>query len=364
MGIDRHIRQPIALVTMLLISIATGTVTAEQPDSQLSMMDIQAALIQQYEQGILLLDFEGQLKAVKELHDRTQGSKNEPLILKLPEIEFIMNDLQKVAKLDPARRKIAEQQLAEQAKAHFSSQAGKHLEAARHFRHSLDLAEPLYGHSSYIVVNLKSKFAGTLLYCQENLDEAISTALDAKKVLETLNLTESYLYRELLVTLTGLYYEKKDRKSLIQTGEQAVASFQKDGNEHIYSRFALVTGLLAEALNQEKQHVKALQYARAGLNKQPPKAGPEAPFYLRLLQEYAQAKVAGNDYDKVPEAYEELLSVSGQLPGFPLERRLQYREDYLPILKTLGQTERYDQVQLEINQLKESLQGRKSRYSM
>lgn len=343
--------------------LGRAPLAAQVLDREASLRERQTALMRRYVQAVKDLDFDEQLSTFTQLRDVTHKSPNQPKLVSIEEIEFVLDDLRKAATFSRDDLALALQQQSEIVQGFESTKQGNHLKAINHYTRSLHLADTLYGPKAYRTVDAQLKLASAILLADgDNTVEGIEAVSSAKQSLEELQLVDSANYREALDVLTKLHYQNEDDAKVMQLAPKAILVFEKAGVQ-TSPEYSLLTGILAEKLNQQMKHKEALEYARKGLNQNPPKSGRLAPFYLRLLQEYARAKLRMNDFEKVPEAFEEIISVSDQVPGLPSDLRIGYREEYLSALKKMGHDERYNQVLLEVERMKRSATPQKSRYS-
>lgn len=255
----------------------------------------------------------------------------------------------------------------EKVRASDSRSVGDHRAALKHDQRSLSLAKSLFGESSFFVIDGQICIARSLAIAddQESFASGTLIASEVLSTLKNLKMTNSYFYRDTLDILTKLYFRQDDYERATQVGQTTIELYKDQGAEHT-GGLAMLTGIVAEAFNRLGKHREALQYAAFGLNNDPPLDGVYDTACLRLLQEYARAKIALGVSENVGPAFEKLLSVSDEFAAagsFPLDKRLEYREEYLAFLEKERNTERAEEVRKELDRLKLRAPLQKSRYS-
>jgi hypothetical protein len=155
-----------------------------------------------------------------------------------------------------------------------------------------------------------------------------------------------------MMVLTDVYRHREEVERAADLGEECSRMLEnwKVQPSVTYQKLHV---LMAEFMNQQARHEAARHHARKSLNTGLIPTGPDVQFYIRSLREYTYAKVKLGDYEYVPEAFEEIVTILDQTPGYPEDLHLQYLREYRDVLETLGREERLREIEEEISRMEE-----------
>ncbi|MCC9604595.1 hypothetical protein LOC68_27240 [Blastopirellula sp. JC732] len=317
-----------------------------------------------YDQARMEFDLPGKIKALYEFREAAAALKAAGSAARVAEADFVLKDLLHLEKSSEEVREIAIRSEQERRLGQSSKDEKKQWDALVHFEQAMEHAKTAVGVDSHLYACAEVSWAETIVEMgdERRRTEAIAAASHVRKVVEANGAYLSTLYRTTLAVLCRLHIGQNESGPAIEAGEKAVALLEfEDLDQGPY--YALLTSFLAKMLNEAGEHRRALHYARSGLYGKPPKYGEYSPFYARLLQEFTRGKVAIDDLDDLQPIYEELIQISDDNPVFPLQRRIEYREEYLAFLNSQGNNQRRDSVVAELANLKGTQPLQKSRYT-
>lgn len=315
----------------------------------------------------LALDVEELVAIYRELRDVTARSSDEYRHLDVPEIQYMLDGLEQGHAFSGERKQLFAEYMRAKMRGYTCDVQSDYGNACQHHRRSLELAKLLFEEGEFLVVDAQIRIARSLLLDESpaGLVEGTQIALDVRDIFQKQSMTNFYHYRETSDILTKLYSQRKMYDRAVEVGEATIKLYDSQGESQLGAA-ALLTSVVAECANRAGHYNKALEIAKSGIEKKPLIVGKFAPASLRLLHEYAYAKIALGDTEGVDRAFEKILNLSDQLANdgyYPVELRIEHCEEYLAFLKKQGDTERVSQVQTEIDRLKLRAPLQKSRYS-
>lgn len=228
----------------------------------------------------------------------------------------------------------------------------ENVEAIADFREALRLSTETYGPDSLHSLALSLDLATMLTRTRLDLDEAESLSERVLDVLKKKERTNSDIHLKAMMALTDVYINREELDKAAGKGEECIQIMEnwKVQPSAQYFRFQVC---MAEFMNQQEQYKTALEHTRKCLNTGFVPSGNDIQYYVRSLREYAFAKVKLEDYDKVPEAFEEMLTTLDRTPGYPVHVHLQYLREYREVLEKLNKSERVGEIDEEILRLEE-----------
>lgn len=322
----------------------------------------QVAILKGLDPAVRNFDFDRQVSILERLRQLAVQHENSPMPLAINEIDFIRRSIlvsKDKFRTDP---ETAKNQLIERNRGLDCAISGDFCRAIEHYTKSLQLSNDLYGEASYQSLDILLKLTTAYPYCNDDEAHGIACGVKARQTLRSLQLTQSYQYLTVLAALSTMQYKQGDYAAAVESGRVALDLYPKRGLDKSPAYF-LMSGLLAESLNKEGKSKEALNCATEALAKDPPKRGQFAPFYFRLLQQFAEANVKLEHFKEADTAYKEIIAISDTLPGYPVDLRVSYREAYLAVLKISGDEKQLAKVEGEIAQLKGDTPLKRSRYT-
>lgn len=353
--------------SLLIVLMEAGYINAQVGTDQASLYAIQSQMLQRNLLAWQSSNFEQSIDILREMRDVTASRRSEFRHLDVPDIDFILRDMEKVQKFTPDQLSLVKSIMAERRHGNDSLAMGDYAKARNHFERLLQIATPLFEDNSFLVIDSKLSVARALALDdkQESFDFGVSLALDVRNAFERQEMTNLYYYRHILDVLTKLYFKQGNFSSAVDVGEVAVDLYVEHGAQGT-GEVAMLTGVVAESFNQLGMHKKALEYTSSGLNNNPPLGGLYGAACIRLLLEYTRAKIALEDFENVGPAFDKLLEVSDQFAaaGYShTEKRIEIRKEYIKFLDSQGDSERVSQLLTEINRIELRAPLQKSRFS-
>ncbi|WP_147274122.1 hypothetical protein [Bremerella cremea] len=287
-----------------------------------------------------MLDLDKLLAIYRELRDITARSSDEHRHLDVPETEYMLDGLEQGHAFSGERKQQFAEYMQARIRGYICDTQSDFGNACQHHRRSLELGKSLFEEGDYFVIDAQLRIARSLLLDKSpaGLVEGTQIALGVRDILQKQSMTNSYHYREACDILTKLYSQRNMYDRAVEIGEATIKLYDSQGESQLGAA-ALLTSVVAECANRAGNHKKALEIAKSGIDKKPLLVGKFAPASLRLLSEYARAKIALGETEGVDRAFDKIVSLSDQFANdgyYSVELRIEHREEYLAFLKKLG----------------------------
>lgn len=307
-------------------------------------------------------DVEGQIAALRDIVKTNSGLKTNVNDSNAAHAAYLLDDMERVAKLPERQRQDALDSIKELATGADEFQEDNHASALNHIEVAMELARSALGAESYHYVKAEVDWAESTLSFggQADRDQGLVYLQHARRCLEQRGAVTSVLYLKTMTLLTRYHIAREDMAETLDAGKIATSLYDMEIID-LDNNYSLMTGYMAHYLNMIGKHRAAGLYARAGVLGNAPKYGEFFMLYARNLQEFTRAAIGLREYSNCKSVFEELLRTAERNPDCTREKRIEYLEEYLAFLKLRGEDEPLDEIVDKLAQLKKPLQ--KSRYS-
>jgi len=334
----------ITALPILLVGMLSGVASAQ--------IQQQEILANEYERAQANYDFAEQLRILEAMLPLAQPMDGRRPFVMADDLHLRIEDLRSAVQFQGAKREKALhiEQMYGKAIRHFRRK--EHTEAISTYREAIQLSKEIYGATSLHSLTLSKGLATMFINTGSDFDEAETLLTGVLDVLRNKDKTDSEIQLRAMMGLTDLYMNREEVERAADLGEECSRIFENWKAQHSvpYQRLHIN---MAEFMNRQARHEAARDHARKSLNTGFVATGSNVHYYIRAQREHAYAKVKLGDYEKVPEAYEEIMKILDQTPEHPEELHLQYLREYRDVLETLGRNERLREIDEEISRMEE-----------
>lgn len=311
----------------------------------------QATLLTQYEMAADSVDFALQLEILQKLSRLNSRFPDEPTPVTQHHLDFMLRDVRRAVHFTAQELEVAKKRQQYRIAALRSFEQGEIAKAFSQMNEAIDSSRQVFGDSSFHTLELQSCLANKMQLSNFDRKAAIELAHCVLEVLQRDSHQDCFIYCQIHHTLAALYIDEGEFDKASGYGEIACRQMEEMGVTRTVSYINLQGGLAA-VLNLQKRHDEAVAHARKGLNAGLIPDGTDVKYYVRLLREYARGKVAVDDYERVPEAFEEMIRIAKATPNYPDFLLLEHLREYDRVANAKGWTDRKQWIAAEMSQLK------------
>lgn len=313
----------------------------------------QAALLARYETATNNVDFEAQEDILLELSELYDKFPDEPNTFTPDHLEFILEDVTRAVRFTDEELEVAKKRQACRIAALQLFQRSEVASAISQMNQAIDYSQQIFGSRSFHTLQLQLNLANEVQNSNHDRKAAIELAYHVLSILQEDKRQKCFLYYEINHTLAAIYIDEGDFAKAIDHGSVAIRELERFGVVKTVNYLNL-QGAMAAVLNLQNNHEAAVTHARDGLNAKYILGGADVRYVMRLLREYARGKVALNDFNRVPEAYEQMVSIAKSTPNYPNSLLREHLLEYDRALAIMGQEERRQWVEAEISKLEQN----------
>ncbi|MEW4454563.1 hypothetical protein AB1L30_17955 [Bremerella sp. JC817] len=338
-----------SLTSLILLTIPTLLWSLASEGRAQTLQSQLEGVVATAEEAANRCDFKAELELILTLRELNNRLPAELSTISDEHIAFVLSDLQKAVSFSEEEMELARARQAARMAAFQFFRQRQPEEGQRKFLEAIDYSTRVFGERSYHTIELQSSLANEMLLHGSKLEEAIQLAHQVRDTLEEDQQQKCFVFCQINQTLYALYVETKAFHKAMPYGNIALRELEAVHSKKS-TRYLTIQGSMAAVLNQDQRPDLALVHAQTGLNTGYIPDGSDVKYYLRLLREYARAKRALGDFERVPEAYQEMLRIAKSYPTYPKNALIEHLREYQTALKEMGDEEGQRSVEAEIEE--------------